>query len=294
MTDAHSAFDRDFVDDAQSHDAPLHHPPFDGLRMSGDGPPSRSGEDLQNTRTNPRQATSAVAFVGPLPEEDDPLLAFEPYRHSHPRKRSITPDVQRAFVAQLAATGVVKLAARHVGRSLEALYTLRHRPGAEGFAAAWDAALDRGVRRLEDCALERAIQGTRTPIVSGGKLLGWHDKPDNTLLRFLLNARLPRRYGAQRPEALAPGHPTYDRIAAEALEAERKRQASYEYEDEILQSIDRKLEAMRQRRIAMRAKAAAEAGETQGAEGEPAALPAPAPDPDPAEDRPRGPRVTVM
>ena len=292
MTDAHSAFDRDTVADSHSHDVPLHHASHG---PAGAAPPlrvPRSGEDLQNTRAIPRQATSAVAFVGPLPEDDDPLLAFEPYRHSHPRKRSITPEVQRAFVAQLAATGVVKLAARHVGRSLEALYTLRHRPGAEGFAAAWDAALDRGVRRLEDCALERAIQGTRTPIVSGGKLLGWHDKPDNTLLRFLLNARLPRRYGAQRPEALAPGHPTYDRIAAEALEAERKRQASYEYEDEILQSIDRKLEAMRQRRIAMRAKAAAEAGKTQDAEAEPAALPAPAPDP--AEDRPRGPRVTVM
>lgn len=278
--------------DATSRNVPLHHPPFDGLSVSGDGSPAPEDEALTNTRAVPRQATSAVAFVGAVPEEDDPLLAFEPYRHSHPRKRSITPDVQRAFVAQLAATGIVKLAARHVGRSLEALYKLRHRPGAEGFSAAWDAALDRGVQRLEDCALERAIQGTRTPIVSGGKLLGWHDKPDNNLLRFLLNARLPQRYGAQRPEALVPGHPTYDRIAAEALEAEKKRKASYEYEDEILQSINKKLEAMRQRRIAARAKAAAEASETQDAEAEPTALPAPAPAP--VEDRPRGPRVTVV
>jgi hypothetical protein len=35
-----------------------------------------------------------------------------------------------------AVTGIVKSAAVHIGRSLEALYKLRARPGAEGFAAA--------------------------------------------------------------------------------------------------------------------------------------------------------------
>ena len=112
MTDAHSGSGRDPVDVTQSHDVPLHHP--------SDGPPLRAGEDLRATRATPSQATSAVAFVAPPPEDDDPLLAFEPYLHPHPRKRSITPDVQRAFVAQLAAKGIVKQAARHVGRSLEA------------------------------------------------------------------------------------------------------------------------------------------------------------------------------
>lgn len=34
---------------------------------------------------------------------------------------------------------------------MEALYRLRAKPGAEGFAAAWDAALEHGVQRLEDC-----------------------------------------------------------------------------------------------------------------------------------------------
>lgn len=172
---------------------------------------------LTPTRANPSQATSAVAFAAPPPEDDDPLLAFEPYLHPHPRKRSITPEVQRAFVAQLAATGIVKQAARHVGRSLEALYKLRHKPGAEGFSAAWDAALERGVQRLEDCALERAIRGTRTPIVSGGKLLGWHDKPDNNMLRFLLRHRLPQKYGAQAEE-IGPGHPVWEELAAQARE----------------------------------------------------------------------------
>ncbi|MCR2833528.1 hypothetical protein [Parerythrobacter lacustris] len=104
------------------------------------------------TRKTPRQATSAVAHVAPEPEDDDPLLAFAPYCHTAPRRNSITPDLQRRFISTLAATGIVKQAAKSIGRSLEALYKMRHRPGAEGFAAAWDAALERGVQRLEDCA----------------------------------------------------------------------------------------------------------------------------------------------
>ena len=119
-----------------------------------------------------------------------------------------------------------------MGRSLEALYKLRHRPGAEGFAAAWDEALTRGARRLEDMAFERALVGTRTPIVSGGQLVDWWDKPDNALLRFLLRHRLPQTYGAQLSEAeahrrfvqqLGPGHPVYESIRADVLAAEAAR-----------------------------------------------------------------------
>ncbi|WP_245228529.1 hypothetical protein [Pontixanthobacter sp. CEM42] len=179
------------------------------------------------TRATPRQATSAVAHVSSPPEDDDPLLAFEPYLHKEPRSNSITPDRQRRFVATLAATGIVKQAAKSIGKSLEALYKLRHRPGAEGFAAAWDAALERGVQRLEDCALERAVQGTSTPIVSGGEILGWWDKPDNALLRFLLRYRLPQKYGPTA-EDIGPGHPVYDELLEQARRelADHKRQLS--------------------------------------------------------------------
>ncbi|MCP5397203.1 MAG: hypothetical protein H6918_10825 [Sphingomonadaceae bacterium] len=173
------------------------------------------------------------------------MLAFEPVPHVQPRRNSITPDLQRKFIAHLAATGIVKQAARHIGKSLEAIYKLRQRPGAEGFCAAWDAALERGVQRLEDCALERAIQGTSTPIVSGGEILGYWDKPDNALLRFLLQHRLPERYGIQR---LKPGHPVYDSIAREVIAAYQAQEA--EDEQAVLESIDAFIEDMRQRRIA--------------------------------------------
>jgi hypothetical protein len=200
----------------------------------------------ENKRRIARQATSAVAYTGDLPEDDDPLLSFAPYLHKHPRSNSITPERQRRFIATLAATGIVTQAARSIGKSMEALYKLRAKPGAEGFAAAWDAALDRGMQRLEDCALERAIQGTPTPIVSGGKLLGTWDKPDNTLLRFLLQQRLPQRYAAQ----IAPGHPVYEAIRRDVLEAQRAEGAAGEAA--VFASLEAKLEKIRARHAAAR------------------------------------------
>ena len=205
------------------------------------------------TRKIARQATSVVAHTAPEPEEDDPLLTFAPFLHTAPRRNSITPALQRRFVATLAATGIVKVAAKRIGKSLEALYKLRARPGAEGFAGAWDAALERGAARLEDMAMERALLGTRTPIVSGGEILGHWDKPDNALLRFLLRHRLPDRYGVHD---LKPGHPVYESIRAEVL-AEQEPLAGAG-EAEVLASLNAKLEHMRANEDALAAMNAAD------------------------------------
>ena len=132
-------------------------PDGEGLREGSlpsvgvDHPHPTSPSRGMSTRKIARQATSAVAYTGPTPDADDPLLSFAPYLHPHPRSNSITPERQRRFIATLAATGIVTQAARSIGKSMEALYKLRNKPGAEGFAAAWDAALERGVQRLEDC-----------------------------------------------------------------------------------------------------------------------------------------------
>ena len=167
-----------------------------------------------NKRATPRQATSAVAVVGPEPEEGDPLLGFSPYLHAQPRSNSITPDLQRQFVATLAATGIVTQAAKSIGRSMEALYKLRAKPGAEGFAAAWDEAVDRGVQRLEDTALARAIEGVPDwrPTSDGG-LMTMGQKHNENLVMFFLRNRRPERYS----EHLRPGHPVYERIRREVL-----------------------------------------------------------------------------
>lgn len=152
--------------------------------------------------------------TGELPADDDPLLAFDPVPHKAPRRNSIGPERQRAFVAHLAATGIVTQAAKHIGASMEALYKLRHRPGAEAFAAAWDAAVDRGVLRLEDCALGRAIEGEERMVVSAGQVLGTERRHNEALVTFFLRHRRPERYAADQQ----PGHPLYERIRAEVLE----------------------------------------------------------------------------
>lgn len=198
----------------------------------------------------PARRTSRAAFSGDAPGADDPLLGFAPYVHTAPRRNSITPDRQRAFIAALAATGIVTQAARAIGASLEALYRLRHQPGAEGFSAAWELAIDRGIARLEDCALERAILGEERLVIRQGEVVGRWTRHDTALMLFLLRQRRPRRWNAEGAHFanLKPGHPVYDRLRRE-WEAEEARRAAQD-EDAVLASIDAKLETMRQRWLA--------------------------------------------
>jgi hypothetical protein len=196
------------------------------------------------TRATPRRGTSYRAFRGEALDPDDPLLAFRPVPHKAPRRNSISPARQRAFIAHLAACGIVTEAARHIGASLEALYKLRHKAGGEEFSAAWDAALDRGIARIEDGALARAIEGAERPIVSGGQLLGWHRVHHEGLVMFFLRRRRPERYGEVPQQELRPGHPLYEKIKREVIE-------EYEGdEQETLDSIDRFIDDMRVRRAA--------------------------------------------
>lgn len=174
--------------------------------MHDSAPPTRSSRPIRrNKRATPRQATSSVAFELDPPAPDDPLLGFMPVPHVQPRANSITPDVQRAFIAHLAATGIVTAAAAHVGKSMEAIYKLRQKPGAEGFRSAWDAALDRGVSRLEDSALARAINGEERLILHSGEVIGAERRHNEALVMFFLRNRLPHRYGATQAASAAAG-----------------------------------------------------------------------------------------
>lgn len=155
---------------------------------------------LVNKRKHERQATSRVAFEEMLIPDDDPLLDFLPYCHKRPRSNAITPDVQRAFIYQLAATGIVKQAATKVGKSLEALYKLRAKPGAADFRRAWDEALEWGRLRLEDCAMERAIHD------------GVHNPRANSMICFVIKHRSHHMVDAR---FVKPGHWLYERIRYE-------------------------------------------------------------------------------
>ena len=194
-----------------------------------------------STRATPRQGTSRVSrqLAEPL-GRDHPLLDFAPYIHKAPRANSITPTRQRRFVAELAATGIVSHAARKIGVSMEALYKLRHKPGAEGFRAAWDAAVDMGVDRLEATALARALEGEERMVVSSGQVLGTERRHNEALVMFLMRQRRADRYGTE----IRPGHPLYERIKREVLADAAPTQ---EDEDAVLASLTAKLNKMHER-----------------------------------------------
>ena len=208
------------------------------------------------TATRPYKRTSAAAFTGEAPDPDDPLLGFAPYLHTAPRRNSITPERQRAFIAELAASGIVTQAARAIGASLEALYKLRNRKGAEGFAAAWEQALDRGMARLQDCALERAIQGEERPVVGrSGEVLTQWTRYDTGLITFLLRQRRDRHSSGDSYKDLQPGHPVYDRLKREweeerARAQEAKLAAMNEADERFLVKLNKRLEHIRDQAIA--------------------------------------------
>lgn len=227
------------------------------------GPPPRVGEELEAV---PLRGCPSTVFDGPPPpagEErrrtsrvrrvdlvEESALEFVPFVHVAPRRNSITPDKQRRFIATLAATGIVSQAALSIGASVEALYKLRHRVGAEDFARAWDAAVERGYSRLEDCALERAIAGEERPVVSRGKVVATWTHHNTGLLMFLLRARRPEKYGAVRVGDLRPGHPVYDALK---VQWERERAAADVVEAEaVRRSLHGRLLEMRERVLAQR------------------------------------------
>ena len=237
----------DSFDDEDGVAAPPPTPPASERCDIWSPPPFAGGrDDLACLSARPSRRTSRTAFADLPPEPDDPLLGFAPYLHRMPRRNSITPERQREFIAALAATGIVTQAARRIGASLEALYRLRHQPGAEGFAAAWELAIDRGIARLEDCALERAIAGEERPIVRGGEVVGTWRRYDTALLLFLLRQRRGQRWAAVGTHyaSLQPGHPVYERLRGE-WEAQDAADSQAVYD-----SIDAMLDRMRENSIA--------------------------------------------
>ena len=129
----------------------------------------------------------------PIPARE--LPPFTPVPRRCVRHDGWTPERQQAFIEALADTGSVAAACRCVNMSAEGAYYLRRQPGAESFRAAWQTALDLGVQRLEDVAMERALNGIEVPVYSYGALVGTRKTYNDRLLMFLLRNRAPDRFG---------------------------------------------------------------------------------------------------
>lgn len=121
--------------------------------------------------------------------DDSDLLDFTPVP-LRSRRDGWTAERQRAFIGSLGECLSPGRAADAVGMSRQTAYALRSRPGAEGFAAAWDAAVRLARRRRASLASptewERAVEGVEQPIRYRGRTLAHDRRYDSRALRRLL------------------------------------------------------------------------------------------------------------
>jgi hypothetical protein len=132
--------------------------------------------------------------------DDSDLLAFTPVP-VRARADGWTPERQGRFIQLLSKGYRPGPAAAQVGMSRQTAYALRARPGAESFAAAWDAAFAIAARwraaRRPPSDWERAIEGVPHPVRYRGRILAWDRRHDErALLRLLRHMdRLIEKHG---------------------------------------------------------------------------------------------------
>lgn len=138
----------------------------------------------------------------PSPTSEDPL-DFTPVPSRSNRRDGWTPERQRSFIEQLARLGLVGAAARAVGMSRKSAYALRARAGAEGFAQAWDDALEIGHYEAIGTAIDRAVNGVEAPVFHRGLQVGTDRRYDDKLLIAALRATGAFEAIAERSAAFA-------------------------------------------------------------------------------------------
>ncbi|MFT4055985.1 MAG: hypothetical protein QM681_15890 [Novosphingobium sp.] len=173
---------------------PLHHPPFDKLRVSGDGPPPPQGEE-QAPRFGrgwvpasrdigiPGEQAGASSTSGATErvrerEGDGPRIFSSPSPHvSH---TAWDADRKVRFLDQLSQKGDVRAACAFVGMSRTSAYLLRRRDAV--FADAWTAALVLARRHVEEVLATRALDGVEEAVWFRGELVGTRRRYDSRLL----------------------------------------------------------------------------------------------------------------
>jgi hypothetical protein len=136
-------------------------------------------------------------ILPPLPAHAEPADAFDftPVPRATKRWNGITDQKQHAFIANLAGSGCVKMAADSIGTSTSAMYQLRKRPGAESFAAAWDKAVEAGARRVLDLLMAHAIHGTPETLLKDGEVILERRKYNTRAMMWIVQQRFPEQYG---------------------------------------------------------------------------------------------------
>lgn len=141
--------------------------------------------------------------LDPSGETDFFLPDFAPVPMQRRRAKGWTPENQQLFIAMLAETGSVTVAARCIGLSARSAYKLREKEGAEGFAMVWEEALEIGVSQARDLILERWRNGRLAPRWYRGKIVGYSEKfNDRALIAALLSYRREAAAGPSRQESM--------------------------------------------------------------------------------------------
>jgi len=133
-----------------------------------------------------------------------------------------TPERQRAFVEHLAETLCPETAAALVGMTVQSARALRRRPGAEGFNAACDAALRRGLSERGRAALiDEAVNGRLVRRFYHGELISEERVRSPRLLLALIEKAeaLFAGPGSAESEAVAADwHGAMERLESGALD----------------------------------------------------------------------------
>ncbi len=192
------------------------------------------------TRRSDNRTTRLPVPAGQIPD-------FTPVPSRTNRHDGWTEKRQRDFINALADLGSVEAACKAVNMSSVGAYRIRRLPEGESFRKAWLAALDLGVQRLEDVAMDRALNGIDVPVYSYGTLVGMRKSYNDRLLMFMLRNRAPERFAEGGPQALnAVGKMEHERLRKELrAEWEAERAAKNVSPAEVRASIDRKVEAIR-------------------------------------------------
>lgn len=142
------------------------------------------------------------------PPED--LLLFTPVP-TPSRVTGWTSDKQIAFIESLRRTGVIAKAARSVGMSASAAYQLRKRAGAEGFARAWDCALEEAQCRAVDAVMGMGFEPQREAVWYRGRQVGTRLRRNERLLFAAL-----RGLDGINGRFVAAGHRVHDHFPEDA------------------------------------------------------------------------------
>jgi hypothetical protein len=108
----------------------------------------------------------------------------------------------KSFLHFLSRSGSVTFAAQQSKLDRRTVYRLKAND--EAFAAQWDEALNLGIDRLQDDAMQRALNGTERHLWRNGRQVGSVLQYDNKLLQFLLRAHRPEIYSEKRQSAVPP------------------------------------------------------------------------------------------